>query len=188
MNIDAGSCICVDCLDRIDQYDLMCVTAERIEKDFRDALRCTESLAMIEPKIEKVDHNPKNSMPTRGPGNGETCNTNNSKTDNDTYQNEEEFLPNMVKIIRFKCTECNEILDSQKALMGHEHSAVNYVPIEDDEQVYDCSECPSQLHGKVKFEVKMVGRLLNITQKYFNYIQFSIHRNTCCPIKSSQKK
>lgn len=38
------NCICTDCLDKVNEYDLMCATAERIECELRETFLHTESL------------------------------------------------------------------------------------------------------------------------------------------------
>lgn len=49
-------CICVDCLDKINEFDLMYVTAKQMEKEMIDVFLQTESL-LKEVKVELVDEN-----------------------------------------------------------------------------------------------------------------------------------
>lgn len=41
--------MCVDCLNKIDEYDQACMTVERVERELRAALVHTESLYSAEP-------------------------------------------------------------------------------------------------------------------------------------------
>lgn len=52
---DDNSCVCVDCVNRINEYDVMYTTAQQIDKELRDTFMRTESLAYVEPKIEPND-------------------------------------------------------------------------------------------------------------------------------------
>lgn len=41
--------VCTDCLDKIDEYDMACMTVERVERELRAALLHTESMYSAEP-------------------------------------------------------------------------------------------------------------------------------------------
>lgn len=41
--------VCTDCLNKIDEYDLACITVERVERELRAALLHTESMYAAEP-------------------------------------------------------------------------------------------------------------------------------------------
>ncbi|XP_031637394.1 zinc finger protein OZF-like isoform X2 [Contarinia nasturtii] len=43
-------CVCIECLNKIDEYDLATMTAQRVERELRDILLATESLYYIEAK------------------------------------------------------------------------------------------------------------------------------------------
>lgn len=57
INSSDENCICTDCFEKINEYDLACVTAERIDKELRETFLLTESLLteIVEPEPEKVE-------------------------------------------------------------------------------------------------------------------------------------
>lgn len=51
INIDENDhCVCIECLNKIDEYDLATMTARRVEAEMRDILLHTESLHVHESK------------------------------------------------------------------------------------------------------------------------------------------
>lgn len=56
------SVICIDCFDKINDYDAACILKERTEREFRDALQrrresheCVENMNLLEVKIENIE-------------------------------------------------------------------------------------------------------------------------------------
>lgn len=63
------SVICIDCLDKINDYDAACILKERTEREFRDALqrrreshKSVESMNLLEVKIENIEQIVENSL------------------------------------------------------------------------------------------------------------------------------
>lgn len=48
-NEDEENIVCTDCLNKIDEYDMACMTVERVERELRAALLLTESIYATEP-------------------------------------------------------------------------------------------------------------------------------------------
>lgn len=48
-------CVCIECLNKIDEYDLACMTAKRAEQELRDILLHTETLLFQETKTFNAD-------------------------------------------------------------------------------------------------------------------------------------
>jgi hypothetical protein len=48
-NEDEENIVCTDCLNKIDEYDLACMTVERVERELRAALLLTESIYATDP-------------------------------------------------------------------------------------------------------------------------------------------
>lgn len=46
--------VCSDCLSKIDEYDLACITVERVERELRDTLLHTESIYASEPVFVEI--------------------------------------------------------------------------------------------------------------------------------------
>lgn len=49
-NSESEHCVCIECLNKIDEYDLACMTSKRLEKELRDILVHTETLFFREAK------------------------------------------------------------------------------------------------------------------------------------------
>lgn len=48
-------CVCIECLNKIDEYDLACMTVKRVEKELRDTLLHTETQFFKETKLFSSD-------------------------------------------------------------------------------------------------------------------------------------
>lgn len=53
-NTDNADCVCIECLGKIDEYDLATLTAQRVEKELRDFLLNAESLMSPEAKVFSI--------------------------------------------------------------------------------------------------------------------------------------
>lgn len=50
-NSENEHCVCIDCLNKIDEYDLAAMTAKRVERELRDILLHTEALFFKQSKV-----------------------------------------------------------------------------------------------------------------------------------------
>lgn len=116
------NCVCIDCLNKINEYDLLCVQAERIETELRNTLLRTESLS--EPKTEPIDECTEFENSEQLVDNAVTVETNSENKNSphnfdvsdsfaygDESDDENENPPNTQSKLHFKCSECNIILD-----------------------------------------------------------------------------
>lgn len=52
---DEDNIVCSECLDKIDEYDLACMTVERVERELRAALLHTEAVYGGDPVFVEID-------------------------------------------------------------------------------------------------------------------------------------
>lgn len=130
VDIDANDdhCICVNCFKQINEYDLMCVTAERIDRKLRNVFWSTESICSTEPKTEPneetpmdYEHNEEAIAIEVDQNNDETIGLNMCDTEDllsmenplDTQSDEENSEDSSAneKPVLFKCKKCSVILN-----------------------------------------------------------------------------
>lgn len=115
--------ICGDCLNQINEYDLMSVTAERIDRKLRNVFLHTESIYSIEPKIEPneemdYEHNEEAIATEVTPYDEQDMTDNDVEDFNEevsmSEEEHEENSSNVEQPISFKCKKCNIILNRYK--------------------------------------------------------------------------
>lgn len=112
-------CICVDCFNRINEYDSLYTAAERKENELCEIfLKNTEQMASIEPKVELTEECPQIFESILNPISGDSTELSKDFDDEDddvqdTLSDDEndEMLETSDKKVVFECTKCNMILN-----------------------------------------------------------------------------
>lgn len=133
-------CICIQCLDKIDEYDLAITTAKRIETELRDLLLHSETIFKHNSKMNL----PEELLPI------EIVDTFENQTNDDNFESNEEIDPND----RISENECeNEDLDSNNEFNSlnltneYEQKLTNQI----NQCKYKCCECNCEFKRYIDF-------------------------------------
>lgn len=105
------SCICKGCFNKINEYDMFCVTAERIDKELRDTFLTTEAInsadGIVETPLKIAKNNTAHSSVqefTRIPSN---------------YKFPKPSIPILIQVEKkktFKCNVCSKVFEHNKGV------------------------------------------------------------------------
>lgn len=122
-------CVCMECLSKIDEYDLSIMTAKRVERELRDVLLHTEALflkksteteALFIHSIEPID--------TFDEGNDECSEGNDDASDelkfdsdgiNAESDSDEDYVPHKMKRLSIKKPKQEQLTQSKKVQSNH---------------------------------------------------------------------
>lgn len=116
--------VCAECLGKIDEYDLACVTANRVETELRVLLLKSESLSSTEAKLEPTEGLFMEPIKILEAEDGAEVETNYSDNDADGHQNDdvaddEDYIPSAILITspnrkRTVSTRLRNVTDNQE--------------------------------------------------------------------------
>lgn len=162
-------CVCIECLGKIDEYDLATITAQRVESELRGLLLHAESSVYQESKVI---------LAGRSGGN--------DAGQDDTHDHFEASIETIEMLDQFKvensCNESNEPNDSLGSILSPNDDYNGSTASDSDEEYKPHGSLKKQLHHTVTKNKRKIDNTWEQKQQHQPNSQLNQHKNITCAI------